>query len=129
MFLFKKKNVIDTNLNLSEYLPVGTIVKVFNDDGLYMIYGYMGRECMSIKENNLSLSKSLVYKKDSKENNYYITDYRICTYVLPTEDDYSKMANYYIKHSDIKEIVYMGYDDEYRSILLNTLSNWSKQND
>ena len=52
MWPFKKKEIILSNKKYIDYLPVGTIVKLYNDNEEYMIYRYMGNSCMTIDYNS-----------------------------------------------------------------------------
>lgn len=117
MSLFGKKEVIESSRKYSEYLPVGTIIKLYNDNNKYMIRRYFGNRCMAFKHNNVLLKKSKVYSSE-KSKRYNCVDYEICDY--PGGFDY-----WYIMHDDICEIVYLGYDDEYRKNILNEIDRWS----
>ena len=126
MFIFKKKRIIPTPLKLSTYLPIGSIIKVHNDDTLYMIYRYMGNTCLPIKQSNSDFQKSILYTKEkTKENIYYYVDYAICPYKV---DDVNATPTYYINQEDIKEIVFLGYNDSYRENILKDLDNWNEEN-
>ncbi len=125
MFIFKKKKMVPTNLKLSDYLPIGTIIKLYNDDNLYMIYRYMGNTCIAIKQSDNSFEKSTFYAKEkAKENIYYAVDYAICSYEVSEMDT---AITYYIKHEDIKEVIYQGYSDLYRENILKDLDEWNEE--
>ena len=125
MFIFKKKKVIPTKLKLSDYLPIGTVVKIHNDDNLYIINRYMGNSCISIKQSAFSFQKSTFYTKEkSNEKIYYVVDYSIYPYMI---EDINCLPNYYIKQEDIKEVVYLGYNDSYRENILKELDNWNDE--
>lgn len=124
MFLFNKKEIVLSEKNYVDYLPVGTIVKLYNDneDNEYMIYRYMGNFCMPFKCNNKLFAKSHVYKANNK---YYHPDYVVCLYPFGVGLE----EEYYILHDDVKDIVFNGYDDEYRKSILNEIDNWGSIGD
>ena len=128
MWLFKKKEIILSKRKYSDYLPIGTIVKLYNDDKEYMICRYLGNVCMSFRSSNKSLKKSHIYKekKDVKKI-YYHVDYEIVPY--PYGNDSFTYSLLYIKHEDIKEIIYPGYNDEYRKNILNDIDKWNEKGD
>ena len=113
--LFSKKEIIKTNKKYSDYLPVGTIIKINNDDNLYMIYVYLGNRCRPISQSSKYLEKSYLYNKENK-NKYYHIDYEIITYPIDME-----FIPKYIMHEDIKDIIHMGYNDEYRKQIFNDI--------
>lgn len=122
MWPFKKKEIILSKKRYIDYLPVGTIVKLHNNnDDEYMIFRYLGNACMPFRCNDTMLRKSHVYNetKDMKKI-YYHVDYAICPY--PSGD---LSMTLYIMHEDIKEIIYLGYDDEYRKNILNDIDKWN----
>lgn len=121
MFGFKKKEIIKTDCWYSKYLPCGSIIKLNNDDDLYMIYRYLGNMCMSFKDTDISLCKSSVFN-DTKlgDKKYYQVDYCICNYPIPKD-------SFYIRVSDIKEVIWSGYSDSMRMDILKDIDNWSKE--
>ena len=121
MWPFKKKEIISSKKKYIDYLPVGTIVKIHNDNNEYMIFRYLGNACMPFSCNDTILRKSYVYNetKDMK-NIYYHADYAISPY---PSGDLSMVL--YIMHEDIKEIIYPGYDDEYRKNILSDIDKWN----
>lgn len=123
MWPFKKKAIILSERKYIDYLPVGTIVRLYNDNQEYMIYRYLGNACMSFRYNDDSLKKSHIYnKKINEKNTYYCVDYGIVSY----PDGVSSQL-LCIMHEDIKEVIYLGYDDEYRKNILNDIDNWTKK--
>lgn len=122
MWPFKKKEIILSKKRYIDYLPVGTIVKLHNDNNEYMIFRYLGNACTPFSCNDTILRKSHLYNesKDMK-NIYYHVDYALSPY--PSGD--LSMA-LYIVHEDIKEIIYLGYDDEYRRNILNDVDKWNE---
>lgn len=121
MWPFKKKEFIMSNKKYSEYLPVGSIVKLLGDSQEYMIYRYMGNACVALKSSDNILSKSSIYSFD-KNNVRYHVDYAICPY--PSGD---LNNTYYIMHEDIVDIIYLGYDDEYRKNVLEDITRWNEE--
>ena len=123
MWPFKKKKFILSQKKYIDYLPVGTIVKLHNDNEEYMIYRYLGNYCMPFSCNNQLLKKSHIYNEEKdKKNMYYYADYAISLYPA---GDLSNVL--YIMHEDIKEIIYLGYDDEYRKNILNDIDKWNQK--
>lgn len=120
MFLFKKKEIIKTNKNYSDYLPCGSIIKIKNDESKYMISRYLGNACMAISQKDEILIKSHLYNLNSTDKRYYCLDYEIVNY--PEGDTF-----YYILHDDIENIIYLGYSDEYRKNILMDLDNWNNE--
>ena len=117
MWPFKKKEVVLRPKKYIDYLPVGTIVKLQNDNSEYMIYGYLGNSCMSFKSNDIHFVKSQIYN-ETNNNSYYKADYIIKSY-----PDTDLNIEFYIIHEDIKEIIYLGYDDQYRKNILTCYSS------
>lgn len=121
MWLFKKKEFILSRKKYIEYLPVGTIIKIYNDDNQYMIYRYLGNVCRSFKSDFSLLENSRVYDRNNK-NVYYYVDYGVIPY--PAGDLSSAQ---YIMHDDIEEIIYLGYSDDYRESILNNIDKWNQK--
>ena len=105
MFLFKK-NVVKTQRKLSEYLPVGTIVKLKNDDKLYMIFRYSGNTCMAYKPKDMLLQKSYLCKSEDAKTVYHV-DNGIFTY--PTYYLTDLVPSKYVKNYKEK---YNNYNDD-----------------
>lgn len=123
MWPFKKKKIILSPKKYIDYLPVGTVIKINNDNNEYMIYRYLGNACMAFRANDYLLRKSGIYNesKDMK-NVYYHADYAISPY--PSGD---LSMTLYITHEDIKEIIYPGFDDEFRKNILNDIDKWNRK--
>lgn len=122
MWPFKKKEIILSNKKYRDYLPVGTIVKLHNDDNEYMIFRYLGNICMPFNYNNKLLAKSHIYNTNKeKSKKYYHVDYAVTPYPFA---NLSGML--YVMHEDIKDIIYLGYDDEYRKNILNDIDKWKE---
>lgn len=120
MWPFRKKIVILSKYKYSDYLPVGTIVKLYNDNQEYMISRYLGNFCMSFNYNRKILIKSQCYNKDKNvERKHYHVDYEIITYPFDLDSNI-----FYILHDDVREVVYLGYDDNYRKNILNDIDKW-----
>ena len=85
-----------------------------------MIYRYLGNACASVCCNNVGLKQSHIYNQSEKI--YYHVDYALSPYPFNNSSTTS-----YIMHEDIKEIVYMGYDDEYRRNILNDIDKWNQK--
>lgn len=117
--LFEKKKEIKTNRKYSEYLPVGSVIKLYNDDSYYMIFRYSGDQCLSYKANNSFIEKSKLYNKDIKEKTYYSVDYFIEEYPNPK-------GEYGVIHEDIEEVIWEGYSDEMRVSILKDIDEWSR---
>ena len=60
MWPFKKKTIILSERKYIDYLPVGTIVRLYNDNQEYMIYRYLGNACMSFRYNDDNLKIFIV---------------------------------------------------------------------
>lgn len=120
---FKKKQIISSKKKYIDYLPVGTIIKLNNDNEEYMIFRYLGNACIPCRCNYRLLKKSHIYNlsKDMKNKCYHM-DYAITPY--PSGDETMIL---YIMHEDIKEIIYLGYDDEYRKNILNDIDKWNEK--
>lgn len=123
MWPFKEKKVIKSTKKYVDYLPVGTIVKIYNSNEEYMIYRYLGNACMSFKNSCSFLKNSNVYKKtEENKNTYYNMDYALVQYPHAIMD-----TEIYIKHEDIELVLFIGYDDELRKSILNDLDNWNEE--
>lgn len=120
MFL-SKKNVVKTQRKLSEYLPGGTIVKLKNDDKLYMIFRYSGNSCMAYKPKDMLLQKSYLSKSEDAKTVYHVNN-GIFTYPRFTD-------TYFIMHEDIDEVVFMGYTDEFRENNLKDIDKWRDEDE
>lgn len=121
MWPFTKREIVYSKRRYSDYLPVGTIVKLYNDDKEYMIFRYLGNSCISFKSNNKSLSKSRIYSKE-RENKVYKVDYSLLPYPIGFMLDEIN-----IMHDDIEEVIFLGYDDEYRKNVLNDVDKWNEK--
>lgn len=121
MWPFSKKQVIFSNKKYIDYLPVGTIIKLYNDNTEYMIYRYLGNACMTFNCKSQSLKKSKIFYKiiDNKKTFYHV-DYAITTYPA---GDLSEVL--YIIQDDIEKIIYLGYNDRYRENILNDIDLWN----
>ena len=121
MWPFKKKKIILSKRKYIDYLPVGTIVKLHNDNNEYMIFSYLCNVCTPFRCNDIILRKSYVYSEEKDMKNvYYYVDYELSPY--PSGDLSNILC---IMHEDIKEIIYPGYDDEYRRNILNDIDKWN----
>ena len=77
---------------------------------------------MPFKYNDNLLKKSRVYNVNKEKNNlYYHVDYAISHYPF---GDLSDVL--YIMHDDIKDVIHLGYDDEYRKNILNDIDRWNR---
>lgn len=90
---FKKKKIILSNKKYNDYLPVGTIIKIYDDSTEYMIYRYLGNACMAFD------CKSQCFRKSKVKNNtcndsrlFYHADYAIQPY--PTGDTIETIIYY-----------------------------------
>lgn len=123
MWPFREKEIIRSNKKYSDYLPVGTIVKLYNDDQEYMIYRYLGNACVTFKPSDSSLKKSRIYSKN-KEDKYkrYNVDYSLIPYPIG-------IILYEINamHEDIEEVLHLGYDDDFRKNILRDIDEWHKE--
>lgn len=125
MWLFKEKEVIESKKKYIDYLPVGTVVKLYNHEEEYMIYRYMGNACMAIKNSSWALKYSKNYKVTSpNKNTYYNVDYALVPYPHAMGDE-----ELYIMHEDIEEVLFLGYDDELRKNILNDIDTWNRVGD
>lgn len=120
--LFGKKKEIKTSRKYSDYLPVGSIVKLYNDDTYYMIFRYSGNQCLSYKANDRLIRKSKLYDAENKEKLYYHMDYFIEEYPTSIED-------FAIIHEDIEEVIWEGYTDEMRVNILKDIDEWSREDE
>lgn len=121
MWPFKKKKIILSNKKYIDYLPVGTIIKIYDDSTEYMIYRYLGNACMAFD------CKSQCFRKSKVKNNtcndtrlFYHADYAIQPY--PTGNT---IETIYIMHEDIEKIIYLGYNDSYRENILKDIDVWN----
>ena len=124
MWPFKKKEIINSKKRYIDYLPVGTIIKLYNDPEEYMICSYLGNACMAFKANDKVLIKSKVYSTSSEDKNkYYKADYDIVPYPegITLED-----KKIYIMNEDIEEVIYLGYDDTFRRDVLMDVDKWNE---
>ncbi|GEM_PF-4742546 len=123
MWPFNKKQIVFSNKKYIDYLPVGTIIKLYNDNNEYMIYRYLGKACMPFNCKSQFLKKSKIFNKiiDNKKT-FYHADYAIIPY--PT-GDFSETL--YIMHDDIEKIIYLGYNDKYREDILNDIDLWNDE--
>lgn len=123
MWPFREKEIIKSNKRYIDYLPVGTIVKLYNDTEEYMIYRYLGNSCVTFKPSDSTLKKSRIYSK-KKEDKYkrYNVDYSIVPYPIGIILDEIS-----IMHEDIEEVIHLGYDDEFRKNVLNDIDKWYEE--
>ena len=122
--LFEKKKIVKTNRKYAEYLPVGSIVKLYNDDFYYMICRYSGNSCMPYRVRDKFLKKSKLFDAQNNDKLYYSIDYFIEDYPKPTQ-----YTMYGIIHEDIEEVIWKGYTDEMRMNILNDIDEWSRENE
>lgn len=96
---FSKKEYENSNLNMIDFLPVGTVIKIKGEEGLYIILDYCG------------------FKKIEK-NKFKEIDYHCWKYPFGTYDDESYKE---INYTDIEEIIFKGYDGEKRREMLRII--------
>ena len=123
MWPFKDKEIIKSKKRYSDYLPVGTIVKLYNDEEEYMIFRYLGNSCITFKPSSKSLKKSKLYSTAPEDKNKrYNVDYSLLPYPLGMILDEIN-----IMHEDIEEVIHLGYDDEFRRDVLNDIDKWYEE--
>lgn len=123
MWPFKDKEIIKSKKRYSDYLPVGTIVKLYNDEEKYMIFRYLGNSCITFKPSSKSLKKSKLYSTAPEDKNKrYNVDYSLLPYPLGMILDEIN-----IMHEDIEEVIHLGYDDEFRRDVLNDIDKWYEE--
>ena len=102
MGLFSKKEYVYSNTKYSELLPVGTIVKLNNYDGIFMIFNYRG----------------FVKSKEDK-NTYFEVDYWCIPY--PLGDTGGIKEPIPVRHNEITNIIFEGYKNSQRNEIMFNL--------
>ncbi len=97
---FQRLEFIPSNNNLSDYLPIGSIIKIKDKDALYMIYNYGG----VIKKNN-----------KRKEIDYWCVSYPLGFVGNESNEEIA------ITHDEIDKIIFVGYDSQERRDFINNV--------
>ena len=101
MFFKKKYNY--SNTNIKDLLPIGTIITLTTRPEKYIILSYGG----FIKDKQTNIYN---------EKDYIIGKYPFVDLIEDTNTDYT-----YITKEEIKEVVFMGYDNEERKEFLEDI--------
>lgn len=124
MWPFSKKEIINSKKRYIDYLPVGTIIKLYNDPEEYMIFRYLGNACIPFKSNSKFLKKSKLYSTAKEDKNkYYRVDYTIAPYPTGLTFD---IGEFNIMQEDIEEIIHLGYDDTFRRDVLMDIDSYNE---
>lgn len=97
---FSKKEYENSNLNMVDFLPIGTVIKIKGEEGLYIILDYCG------------------FKKVEK-NKFKEIDYHCWKYPLGICGLYENYKE--INYADVEEIIFKGYDSENRKEMLRII--------
>lgn len=97
---FSKKEYEYSMLRMEDFLPVGSVIKIKGEEGLYIILDYGGFEKV-------------------EKNKYKEIDYHCWKYPLGM----SEFEEFYktISFSDIEEVVFEGYNGENRKEMLRII--------